>query len=242
MGTFTQCPKKYFYEYVLKLTPEPTYPAYGTLGSKAHTVIEDFYKYVTIPCDPTEEFDDLIGRLYAHEFSDIIDYKGNMLGGLLNFLKMEVLRYDNLEDKDLFIPKYSELYLKSDIGGVPFSGRIDSIYEEPDGHLCAVDYKFTNKNSIGAEQKQQSCIYAILLKNELGIEFNEFTFWFLRHGPDKKRSIKKVKIDDKLIDFVNKKVYKQWDLINSMDFPRRQSWLCRYCGYVGICCEERSGI
>jgi len=77
MMTYEQCPKRYWYEYVLKLTPEPQYPAYGTLGSKAHKVLEDFYNHVTIPCNPTEEFDSLIGRLYEHEFSDIEDYQRN---------------------------------------------------------------------------------------------------------------------------------------------------------------------
>ncbi len=239
MMTYEQCPKKYWYEYVLKLTAEPTYPAYGTLGSKAHEILEDFYKYVTIPCDPESHFNDLLGRLYIHEFSDMVDHKGNMLEGMLNFLKMEVLRYDNLEDKDLFIPKYSELYLKSDIGGVPFSGRIDAIYEEPDGHLYAVDYKFTNKNSIGVEQKQQSCIYATLLKNELDIEFNEFTFWFLRHPQNK--AIKKVKITNDLIKTVNSKVYNTLQLIEDMDFPPKPGFLCRWCGYESLCLTERSG-
>ena len=242
MMTYEQCPKKYFYEYILKLIPEPQYPAYGELGSRAHQVLEDFYANVTIPCNPAEVFNDLLGRLYLHEFDGIVDYRGNMLTGIKNFLEMEILRYDILEDKDFFVPKYNELYIKSEIAGIKFSGRIDAIYEEQDGRLTMVDFKFTNKNTVGADQKQQATIYTILLKNSMDIDVDVCEIWFLRHGPDKKRSIKSVKITDKLIYEVNKKVYKQWDLINSMDFPRRQSWLCRYCGYESLCLEERSEI
>jgi len=239
MMTYEQCPKRYWYEYVLKLTPEPQYPAYGTLGSKAHKVLEDFYNHVTIPCNPTEEFDSLIGRLYEHEFSDIEDYQRNMITGLLNFLELEIDRYNNLDDKEIFIPKYNELYIKSEIAGIPFSGRIDAIYQNPDRSLVAVDYKFTGSNSIGKEQKQQACIYAILLKKELEINFDSFDFWFLRH---KNKVIKSVKINEKLINDVNKKVYNISNQINEMNFPRKPDYLCRFCGYESMCLTERSEI
>ena len=235
--TYEQCPRRYFYEYVLKLTPEPQYPPYGELGSKAHKVLEDFYENVIIPCNPTEEFDLLIGRLYEHEFSDLVDYKNNMLTGLTNFLTMEIDRYNNFEDKGFFIPKHSELYLKSEIAGIPFSGRIDAIYENPDRSLIAVDYKFTSNNSIGKEQKQQATIYAILLKNELKIEFNEFSFWFLRH---KNKTIKSVKITEKLISKVNQNVNNISNQINQMNFPYKPDYLCRFCGYQNLCLEEQS--
>lgn len=239
MMTYEQCPKKYFYEYILKLTPEPQYPAYGTLGSKAHQVIEDFYDHITIPCEPEEEFDELIGRLYEHHFSDIEDYKKNMLTGLVIFLEMEVDRYHNLENKELFKPKYSELYIKSEINGIPFSGRIDAIYENEDGQLIATDYKFTGNNSIGKEQKQQACIYAILLENELKIEFKTFDFWFLRH---RNKTIKSVKISEKFITLLHQNVNKCCELSNNLDFPYKPDYLCRFCGYQNLCLTERSEI
>lgn len=241
MCTYDQCPKKYFYEYILKLTPEPQYPEYGLLGSKAHKVLEEFYTYVTIPCDPIEEFDSLIGRLYLHEFSDIVDYRGNMLAGIKNFLKMEVLRYDVLVNKELFAPKYNELYLKSEIAGIKFSGRIDAIYENPDEKLNMVDFKFTNKNTIGADQVQQATIYLILLKNVMDIDIDVFEFWFLRHSPHKK-AVKQVKITNDHIKTVEHKVYNVLREIEKMNFPRKQSYLCRFCGYEGICCEEQAGL
>lgn len=237
MCTYNDCPKSYFYGYVLKLAAEPTYPAYGELGSRAHAVIEHFYKNVTVPCTPEEHFDDLIGRLYLYEFSDIEDYKHNMIGGLLNFLGMEIARYHDLENKELFVPKYNELYIKSEINSIPFSGRVDAVYEKPDGILVGVDYKFTSGNSIMDTQKQQATIYAILLEKELGIHFDEFEFWFLRH---KKRTIKSIKITDKLINSTNKNAYKCEQLINSMAFDRKPSWLCKYCDYKDLCLEEQS--
>jgi RecB family exonuclease len=237
MITLAQCPKRFWYEYILKLTPEKMYPEYGTLGSKAHSVIEHFYKNVTIPCTPEEEFDQLIGRLYEHSFSDIEDHKRNMLTGLMNFLEMEVDRYNDLENKELFIPKYNELYIKSEINEIPFSGRIDAIYQNENGQLIATDYKFTGSNSIGKEQKQQACIYAILLENELKIEFKTFDFWFLRH---RNKTIKSVKISEKLINDVTQNVNKCCELSNNLDFPYKPDYLCRFCGYQNLCLTERS--
>ena len=236
MCTYSDCPKHYFYSYVLNLTPEPKYPEYGLLGSKAHSVIENFYKNVTIPCKPERYFDHLIGKLYEYEFSDIVDYKKNMIGGLLNFLEMEIARYYDLENKEIFIPKYNELYIKSEINGIKFSGRVDAVYEKPDGSLVGVDYKFTSSNSIGDTQKQQATIYAILLEKELGIKFDSFEFWFLRH---KKRTIKTVEINDKLISDVNKKVKVLVGKINSMAFGRKPSWLCKYCEFQSLCLSEQ---
>ena len=238
MCTYEDCPKHYFYSYVLNLTPEPKYPEYGKLGSKAHSVIENFYKNVTIPCDPEHYFDHLIGKLYEYEFRDIVDYKKNMIGGLLNFLEMETKRYNNLEDKELFIPKYNELYIKSEINGIKFSGRVDAVYEKPDGSLVAVDYKFTSSNSIGNTQKQQATIYAILLDEELGVNFSEFEFWFLRH---KKATIKSVKITDKLINSTRQNVKVIEGKINNMAFSRKPSWLCAYCEYQSLCLSEQAG-
>lgn len=241
MCTFEQCPKKYFYEYVLKLPSEPQYPDYGGLGSKAHKVLEDFYKNVTIPCDPDETFNDLLGRLYLYEFNGVEDYRGNMLTGVKNFLEMEILRYNSLDNKELFIPKHNELYLKSKIAGIKFSGRIDAIYENPDGKLTMVDFKFTNKNTVGADQKQQATIYTILLKNSMDIDVDICEFWFLRHSPHK-RAVKQVKITNELIKSVERKVYKALQEIEGMNFLRKKSWLCRWCGYENLCLEEQVGV
>lgn len=237
MCTYSDCPKHYFYSYVLKLTPEPQYPMYGELGSRAHSVIENFYKNVTVPCKPEHYFDHLIGKLYEYEFSDIVDYKKNMIGGLLNFLEMEISRYHNLENKEIFIPKYNELYIKSEIGDIKFSGRVDAVYEKPDGQLVGVDYKFTSSNSIGDTQKQQATIYAMLLEKELGIKFDKFEFWFLRH---KKRTIKEVKITEKLINTTTQNAYKVVAQINNVQFSRNKGWLCKYCEYQGLCSTEQS--
>ena len=240
MCTYADCPKHYFYSYILKLTPEPQYPAFGLLGSKAHSVIENFYKNVTVPCKPERYFDHLIGKLYEYEFSDIVDYKKNMIGGLLNFLEMEIARYHDIENKEIFIPKYNELYIKSEINGIKFSGRVDAVYEKPDGSLVGVDYKFTSSNSIGNTQKQQATIYAILLEKELGIKFDTFEFWFLRH---KKRTIKTVEVNNKTIYDVNQNIYKCEQLINNMSFARKKSYLCRYCEYQSLCLtEEMDGV
>lgn len=240
--TLNQCPKRFFYGYVLKLKPEKTDgPQFGTMGSCAHAVIEDFYHNITIPCAPEEDFDDLIGRLYIHHFSDVDDYQERMLGGLKNFLTMEIDRYHSLDDKDLFLPKHNEIYIKSDIEGIPFSGRVDAVYQE-EGLLSAVDYKFTGKRSIGAEQRQQAGIYAILLEKELGIEFTEFTFWFLLHGTDKKRVIRSVKIDEKIIYDVHQNINKGVEQSENLQFDRKPSYLCRWCDYQDLCLTEMSGV
>ena len=236
---YQNCPRSFYYQYVLKLKPEPTYPDYGGMGSAAHKVLEDFNNLVSIPTDnPKRDFNMLIGELYKREFGTVKDYRGNMAKGLQNFCRFEVERYDRLGDKSLFKPRYNEISVKGSINGVEFIGRLDAIYQMEDGAIIPVDYKFTSSNQIKNPQRVQAAIYSLMCKNTLGMEFSEFQFWFLRH----ENMIKKVEINDKLIDDLSNQVEDVVNKIENLEFEPKagEDFFCQnLCGFYDLCMSEK---
>jgi len=86
LTTLRDCPKRFFFEYVLKLDREPQVIDYGDLGSRAHLILEEFYKYVDLDADNiTKEFNGVLGNLYHKHFRGIQDPKGSFAKGVRNF-------------------------------------------------------------------------------------------------------------------------------------------------------------
>jgi len=157
LTTLQDCPRRFFYSYILQLEEGPMPINYGDLGSRAHLVLEDFYKRINMKApDIEKEFNDVLGKLYHRHFEGIIDVKGNMAIGVKNFCNREIKRFNGLENKNLFKPRYSEIALEADICGWHFRGRLDAVYTNLDKTLKLVDYKFTGSNSI--KLPQQICL------------------------------------------------------------------------------------
>jgi len=235
---YQNCARNFYYQYILKIKPELTYPDYGGMGSAAHKVIEDFNNLVSVPTDdPKKDFNILIGELYRREFSVMKDHRGNMAKGLQNFCKHEVDRYDKLDNKDLFKPKYNEVNAEGLINGIKFIGRLDAIYQEND-KIIPVDYKFTASNVIKEPQRLQATIYAMMCKSTFDMEFNEFQFWFLRH----KKMVKTIKITDKLKDNLVRTIEDIMNKIENMEFKpkKNEDFFCQnLCGFYDLCMSEK---
>ena len=86
ISCMVDCPKRFFYQYVAKVDEEPQPIQYGELGSRAHQVLENFYKYIDIESDNIEKnFNRVLAKLYHHYFQGINDVKGNMAIGVKKF-------------------------------------------------------------------------------------------------------------------------------------------------------------
>ena len=235
---YQNCPRLFYYQYILKLRSEPTYPDYGGMGSAAHKVLEDFNNLVSVPTDdPKRDFNILIGELYKKEFSNIKDHRGNMAKGLQNFCRFEVERYNKLNNKDLFKTKYNEVNAEGIINGIKFIGRLDAIYQVDD-EIIPVDYKFTSSNQVKEPQRLQAAIYSMMCESTFGMEFNKFQFWFLRH----KKMIKTIAIDDKLKDDLIQTIEDVMNKIENMEFePKKdEDFFCQnLCGFHDLCMSEK---
>ena len=246
--TLQDCPRRFFYSYILKLEEEPQVINYGDLGSRAHIILEDFYKQVNMETDDIEkEFNSVLGKLYHRHFEGIMDPKGNFARGVRNFCSREIVRYNNLENKDLFKPRYSEIALEANIAGQHFRGRLDAVYTNPDGTLKLVDYKFTGSNAIKMPQQIQAVIYIEMMKQRFNIKIDEYYFWFMRHGMGKTgRGFEKV------INVTNEMKKEVFDIIKDSaktieigEYKKKDNFdfFCsNFCGYYGVCMDEMLGI
>lgn len=249
LTTLTDCPRRFFYTYILKLDEEPQAINYGDLGSRAHLVLEEFYRYVNIEVDDIEkEFNGVLGKLYHKHFRGITDVKGNMAIGVKNFCNREITRFNSLENKDLFMPRYSEIALEANIAGQFFRGRLDAVYNHPDGKLRLTDYKFTGSNKISTPQEIQSVVYVEMMEQKLNVYADRYYFWFLRHGMGKTgRGFEKVvDVTDDLRQKVEDIIIDSADIIEKGEYkvkPEFGDFFCQnFCGYYGTCLAENLGI
>ena len=243
--TLQDCPRRFYYDYILHLEEEPQVINYGDLGSRAHLVLEDFYKYVDIETDNiVKEFNRVLAGLYHKHFKGTTDPKGNFATGVRNFCNREITRFNELEDKALFMPRYSEVALEADIAGEHFRGRLDAVYNHPDGILRPTDYKFTGSNGIKMPQQVQACIYIEMMEQKLNIYCDKYYFWFMRHGlgPTGRGFEKIVDVTDDLRKSVDDIILDSAETIEKGEYEVKPSWndfFCQnFCCYYGTCVTD----
>jgi len=170
-----------------------------------------------------------------------------MATGIQNFCNREVKRFNSLKDKDLFMPRYSEIALEADIAGEHFRGRLDAVYNHPDGKLRLTDYKFTGSNKIGVPQEIQSVVYVKMMEQKLDIHSDKYYFWFMRHGLGKTgRGFEKIVDVDKALKL---KIYdiieESAGIIEKGEYSVKSNsddFFCRnFCPYYGTCMGEEMG-
>ena len=249
LTTLQDCPRRFFYQYILRLEEEPQAIPYGELGSRAHLVLEDFYKYINIDTDNIEkEFNNVLGKLYHKHFQGINDPKGNFARGVKNFCNREITRYNSLENKEIFMPRYSEIALEADIAGEHFRGRLDAVYTNPDGTLKLVDYKFTGSNSVKLPQQIQAVIYIEMMEQKLGVYCDKYHFWFMRHGmgPTGRGFEKVIDVTDKMKNEIFNLIEDSAGIIEKGEYdvkPGFGDFFCQnFCGFYGTCLGENLGI
>jgi RecB family exonuclease len=248
LTTLLDCQKRFFFEYILKLDREPQLIDYGDLGSRAHLILEEFYKYVNLDANNIEkEFNGVLGNLYHKHFRGVQDPKGSFAKGVRNFCNREIKRYNVLQDKTIFQPRYVELPLETEIAGQYFRGRLDAVYINPDDlSLRPTDYKFTNQNSIKLPQEIQASIYVIMLEQQLNIYCDKYYFWFMKHGlgPTGRGFEKVVDVTDELKDKLRDIITDSAELIEKGEFEGKEhmDYFCHnFCPYYGMCMEEMMG-
>lgn len=218
------------------------------MGSRGHLVLEEFYKYINIEANDIEkEFNGVLGKLYHKHFRGINDPKGNFARGVKNFCSREITRYNSLQDKNIFMPRYSEIALEADIAGEHFRGRLDAVYTNPDGSLKLVDYKFTGSNSIKLPQQIQAVIYIEMMEQKLNVYCDKYYFWFMRHGmgPTGRGFEKVIDVTDEMKDEIFSLIEDSAGIIEKGEFKQKDNFdfFCsNLCGYSGICLEERMGV
>lgn len=257
ISVYKQCPRKYFYSYVLQLPSADN--IHLVRGNIAHSALEHFFQIN-------------INHIDEHNYEKHL--KTAMQELLIFHWKNEKERLDKLklsEDKikyyfedtlhmltawvDLFCKKIkaskksfkeafayltpiAEQHFVSQRYGI--QGYIDAI-EIQDGKTRIMDYKTSTKNELTDEYILQLSIYVLLYHEKYNKFPDEVGLYLLQHGE------KTIKADEKLLALARKEcvqMHKNTQSDEIDDYPKQESPLCKWstgqCDFYNICFKQRN--
>jgi len=172
--TFNQCPRKYYYNYILKL-PKKERP-WLVLGTFVHLSLEKFHKYILYFRRKNRELPfshaELMKRAYLSA-SRVYDRKqaNNPEGNLTDKQRVqakEILKY-HLDKIKVSYPdvQYVEVGFRLKIGDYIIRGFIDRVDRIGENIYEVVDYK-TSSQKYKVDKNNQLGIYGYALRKMLG--------------------------------------------------------------------------
>ncbi len=263
INTYKQCPRKYFYQYIMKLpTGENIHLIRGKI---VHDVLENFYKIdneklsndnymehmsMHIKNLFLKKWDAGIPRMKASGLNDdkISFYKEEstlMLAKWITelFIKFEeeMKKHPDETPGEVFkkiIPISIEEEFRDDELGV--RGFVDYI-EHDNGKIKIMDYKTSKNAKISPEYRLQLAIYSLLYKIKHNKMPDKVGIWFLKHGemtlPVNQELIDHAKFEIEQIHFATEP-----DDID--EYRKKESPLCKYssgqCDFYDVCFGHKS--
>jgi len=257
INTYKQCPRKYFYQYVLSLATKPS--IHLVRGKIAHSVLEDFFKLDIKNIseknydfefkvilhellskhwhEAKEEFEKLnLGEadvtFYLEETKQMIQF------WLLEFLKnlTEQAKAKSFIDAFQELTPKTEMYFCSEKYGV--QGYIDAILKNNEG-VKIIDYKTSKRDHMSPAYKLQLAIYALLYDEKYGCLPDKVGIHFLRYCENS------FDVNQELLDFAKKEcemVHRKTSSKEITDYPKTISFLCKWrtgqCDFYNQCQKE----
>lgn len=260
INVYLQCPRKYYYQYKLKLRTKPS--IHLVRGSVAHLVLEHLYDiYPDVIAEGYENnlriiTTELLKKNWSEakdEFEklDMTDQEISMYYKetermLLNYLDLFMQRLqqkidDGMSFVDAFrklTPDREEEYLSWDHY---VKGFIDVI-EKWDGKIRLMDYKTSKRAKINDAYKLQLAIYALLYQEKHGTLPDEVGIYFLKHGE------MTLPVDQDLVkhaQFHIEQIHASTQDTDSIsDYPKKVSGLCKWatgqCDFYEYCFEGKT--
>jgi putative RecB family exonuclease len=259
INSFRQCPRKYFYQYIMELPGKPS--IHLLRGKIAHTVLEDFFK-INIDSISDDNYDfelkivmhEILSRKWEHSEEDLgniglsseeVSYYLQETKEMLQFWLLDFLERLNLELKKTkslqiafkkLIPKTEEHFLSERLG---VQGYIDAIHIDENGDVKIIDYKTSKRDHINDEYRLQLAIYSILYHEKYGLYPKKVGLFFFKHGE------RLIDVDENLLEFARREVEKIHLSTKSkdiQDYPKIKSGLCRWstgqCDFFLHCCKD----
>jgi putative RecB family exonuclease len=249
--TYKQCPRKYYYAYILELEQPPN--IHTVRGNIAHTVLEEFFDIDTtkITLDDygpklklqiqqrllaewqknQKEFDKLRIKQEEH-----IHYFEETLMMLFNWLEIFCKKLEQKEgtfqERFIQLTPEREQFYTSPTHNV--RGYIDVIEKHETG-VRLMDYKTSSSQELD-EHLLQLGIYSLLYNEKHGTMPTHVGIYFLK---GKETTIK---VDTKLLEMAKKEieqVHKNTATREINDYPKKTSPLCKWstgqCAFYDIC-------
>jgi putative RecB family exonuclease len=257
INTYKQCPRKYFYQYVVKIKTGTN--IHLIRGSIAHKVLEDFFKIELKETEPLlgNKLIEHVNALYEKEWQDNkadLDSLG-MEQSQLEFYYEETKNMVNLWTQGFLQkiaqenpqnpvqafnklkPRMEVLYYSDNYG---VRGYID-VVEEIEDNVRLMDYKTSKKAKITDAYKLQLAIYALLYNEKHGKMPNKVGITFLKFGEDHEISVTKELLD--LAELEIELVHMNTQFKNIHDYPKHETPLCKWssgqCDFYEYCFEGK---
>ena len=166
LDTYETCPRKYYYNYILKLPRKKALPL--KFGSFVHLVLEKFHKYIKY--FKKRNADMKYGYLMKRAFESALrryDYAKDTISEEMQLESKPMLRkyLEKIREhcpETIFIEKWFEI----EIDGFILRGSIDRVDELPNDDLDIVDYK-TNKKAYEVNKTHQLSLYSFAVRHML---------------------------------------------------------------------------
>lgn len=258
INLYKQCPRKYFYRYILKL---PTAVSIHLIRGKiVHSILERFFEIDIDQLDP-QDFESgfrsyvlaLLTKLWKENekgFSKLqmtseelelyfIDSHKMLVGFIEQFSKKlrEKIKTNDLKKAfQLLTPSIEEEIVNTDL---EVRGYIDAIHSE-NGKIVIMDYKTSKKDDMTPAYRLQLGIYALLYKLKHNQTPTKVGINFLKFGEVM------LDVDDNLLAEAEaeiKLVHKMSESDKMVEYVKQKSPLCKWrsgqCDYYLECCKEK---
>ncbi len=249
--TFTACPRKWYYQYVLRLpVPEKFALVRGTV---VHSVCEQFFRWKPAPGfsydelveHMTELAHSLLKDFWAQEKvteqfgADRYDETVAMVDRFLQLRKwkMEPL-YDKYKDASkawhYTKPKSRERHVIDEDLGV--QGYIDAVIETDPGEVILVDYKTSSffKHPLSQEHETQLYIYALLFEKETGVRPIYVSVEYLLYGQVVNYPVRAHLLDE--MRELIRDIYNKTQSKEISDYPPNTEYkFCKWCDFRETC-------
>lgn len=256
INTYKQCPRKYFYQYILELpTADNIHQARGNI---VHSVLEHFFQININHIDEKNYEKQLkiaMQELLVHHWKaenerlnkldipkeKITEFFEDTLHMLISWTDLFCKKIKSAKKpfKEAFeyLTPIMEQHFVSDKRGI--QGYIDAI-EIQNGKTRIMDYKTSSGNEITSEYLLQLAIYSLLYYEKYSKLPDEAGLYLLRHGE------KIVSVNEKLLDLAKKEcveIHKNTQSEEIEDYPISQGPLCKWtsgqCDFYNICFKNR---
>ncbi|HEQ78953.1 MAG TPA: PD-(D/E)XK nuclease family protein [Euryarchaeota archaeon] len=250
VNLFIQCPRKWYYRYVMKIPEEETFAQ--VRGSAVHYVVEHFFDYKMAGAMNLDDIQKALlkrGRMLLEEAwrSNRIDERWPDEGIehsqeiVDRFVQRIVWQIRDLTRKlgdpvrawNYVKPSRRELHIKNDELGL--QGFIDSVVEK-DGMTILVDYKTSTiyKHPHSKDYQRQLMLYALMWEREYGKLPDSVSIDYLLYGQIFAIPVRKELVDD--VEVLVKNIRTRMVSEKIDDYPQDETRkFCNWCTYNGIC-------
>ena len=260
INTYKQCPRKYYYQYILKLKTLPS--IHTARGNIVHSVLEDFFdtpleeiNFKNCEQKLTQRIQELLVLHWNKKKSELDSlsmeptqlnfYFEESMVMLMNWLqkflaKARVVNGSEFDKAFKALTPLRELQYASEERAV--RGFIDAI-EQFQGETRLMDYKTSKKFDVTNEYRLQLAIYAMLYEEKHGEKPHKVGIYFLK---DTGKHEYLIDVDEDLIKLAKLEVemiHLNTQSLKVEDYPKNITPLCKWstgqCDFYSPCFTQK---